>query len=373
MVQILALFFLLTGSLTGGYALYLRTDQNNLTGALKAAVDKADISTAQHTADMLQRRGYTSPAIASLKKRLAVLHGQARAWDSAQDLYRAGMFVQASGALSAFTSDALYREKAYGLLESIRNEQLHAMLQTATAMYAGGALKDAGALAQEVLKQDPGNHGALDLLSMIHLRGTPPASRQSVVRKDSGHARIRDDGDDAYKRCDLGTAIHRWTASHSPSGARKIVLAGDIRKYLALGKSAYARHDYPAAAACFDKARTFIGLLHIGGSACESLVREQCAHSYNVLGQEALSKHAFRQANTYFGKSLDCAPANHGALSGFSALNEKAEALYKKAYVLWGANKPAACGLYRQAAAIAQKDSDVYKKSTKISTACRPR
>jgi tetratricopeptide (TPR) repeat protein len=214
-------------------------------------------------------------------------------------------------------------------------------------------------LIQQVLTMDPSNADANTLLASIELHVT---ENKKLTRVNHKYKTIENPGDLAYKNGDINAAIHLWAQTHKRDDTRKVVIATNIIRYMSAGEKALTSMDYNAAITSFNKVMSFISLLNIQNNSLENTVKRNLSISYSSLGMRALKDSLYVQANSYFQKSFYHDQANEEATKGFKILNQQAESLYKKAYIISGANHTEACSLYRQALDVAQKESGVYNK-----------
>lgn len=366
---LLIMLIIIMGSGTAGYVLYADKERETLAAELKSAIQDGRTEQAHRILKTIEQHGYTSEIIVSLVKQLSMLDSLANSWDRAQQMLSSGMLTQAYNAALPFTLNTSYHSRAVAMIMEIQEKQLKGIIQTATTLYAGGNKKQAEQLLNYALEKKPGNKDAQDILAAIRTN-----EKVKHVTEHTGKGQqTRLTGDEVYKNGGLNTAIKFWSENHSKDNRRKIVLAGNINKYLNLGRKAYDRQDYASAVTLLEKAAVFVSLLGdigIRGSADEYKINSYLGVSYSMLGMLALSGQAYRRAREYFEKSLNYEPANQETIRGFSALNDQADKLYKKAYTLSVANRSEACRLYKDAILIAQKDTDVYKKIKRHIATC---
>ena len=351
------------------YVLHERRNQNVLTGELKVSLRQGRLEQARSIMSEIKKHGYASDSISILGKQLTDMQKLVDAWNTVQQYYNLGRYADARTALAPFTENTQYHDRAEVLLREIRTKELQGMMKAAETLYAQGNAEKASALIRQVLELDPSNHEARTLLAM--LKPAVP-SRRAMMHATTVKLSPVNSGDSAYKRGDFDTAVRLWSDAQNKNEAKKIALAANIKKYISIGKKAFESGDYAGAIKSFDKVQAFVTLLGIRGSEDEKAVQRYYSLSYGLLGKQALADGRYQRANFCFQKSFKFDPDNAEAARGFSALNNKAERLYKTAYMISGANMPEACRLYNQALDMAQKDADVYKKIKEHFTVCRP-
>ena len=351
------------------YVLHERRNQNVLTGELKASLRKGRLEQARGIMSEIEKHKYASNSISILGKQLTDMQKLDDAWNTVQQYYNLGRYSDVRTALAPFTENAAYHDRAAVLLGDIRTKELQSMMKAAETLYAQGYAEKAPALIRQVLELDPSNYEARTLLAM--LKPAVP-SRRAILHAATVKLSSENSGDSAYKKGYFDAAVHLWSDAQNKNDAKKIALAANIKKYISIGKKEFESGDYAGAIKSFDKVQAFVTLLGIRGSEDEKTVQRYYSLSYGLLGKQALADGRYQRANVCFQKSLKFDPDNAEAARGFSALNNKAERLYKTAYMISGANMPEACRLYNQALDMAQKDADVYKKIKEHFTVCRP-
>ena len=359
----------LSAAAFSAYLLHEQKQKNLLTGKLTASLRQDRIEQARGIMSEIKEHGFASNSISDLEKQLADMQKLHDAWNAVQQYYNLGRFAEARSALAPFTENTAYHDRVAVLLAGIRTRELQGMLKTAESLYAQGGTDEASALVHQVLELDPSNHEARALLAMVK----PAAPGDSAIKHTATVKSSRENSaDSAYRRGDFDTAVRLWTDAQNKNDAKKIALAANIKKYISIGKTAFASGDYAGAIKSFDKVQAFVTLLGIRGSADEKTVRRYYSLSYGLLGKKALASGQYQRSNVYFQESIKFDPENTEAARGFSVLNDKAGRLYKTAYMISTANMPEACRLYKQALDMAQKDTDVYKKIKEHVIACRP-
>ena len=351
------------------YVLHEQRNQHVLTGKLRASLRQSRLVQARGIMSEIKKHGYASDSISVLGKQLSVMQKLDDAWNTVQRYYDLNRYADARTALAPFTENTEYHDRAEMLLVDIRTKELQGMLKAAESLYAQGDADKASALIRQVLELDPSNHDARTLLAM--LKPAVPV-RRAMTHAATVKSSSENSGDSAYRRGDFDAAVRLWTDAQNKNDAKKIAIAANIKKYLSIGKKVFESGDYAGALKSFDKVQAFVTLLGIRGSADEKAVQRYYSLSYGLMGKQALTDGRYHRANVCFQKSLKFDPDNAEAARGFSALNNKAERLYKTAYMISGANMPEACRLYNQALDMAQKDADVYKKIKEHFIVCRP-
>ncbi len=363
----------------GGFTAYERREQSSLTDSLSRAVGQGDMVRAQKIVADIGARGYASDAIAKLKKRVAGMVALQDTWDGVVRYYQTGMFKEARTGAEAFTANAAYRERATALLGQIAAKRANDLFKTAARAYAGGDRRQALTLAQEALDADPSNKDAKALLAMIRQGGlkprasayASPGAGAALSPPSRGKAHAPGAGDRAYASGDYGLAVKLWTGTHVAADAKKIVMAGNVRKYVSIGKKAFASHDYHAALQALKKADGFVSALGIHHAADGEVVRKYLCMTYTALGRRALAESAYARARSYFEEALKNVPSDAEASQSLSDLNTRAESIYRQAYAISSANAAESCRLYRQALQMARGGTDVYKKIERRAAACR--
>ncbi len=351
------------------YVLHEQRNQNVLTGKLRASLRQGRLEQARGIMSDIKKHGYASDSISVLGKQLTVMQKLDDAWNTVQRYYDLGRYADARTALAPFTENTEYHDRTEILLGEIRTRELQGMLKAAESLYAQGNADKASALIRQVLELDPSNHDAKTLLAM--LKPAVPV-RRAMTHAATVKSSSENSGDSAYRRGDFDTAVRLWSDAQNKNDAKKIAIAANIKKYFSIGKKAFESGDYAGAIKSFDKVQAFVTLLGIRGSADEKAVQRYYSLSYGLMGKQALADYRYHRANVCFQESLKFDPDNAEAARGFSALNNKAERLYKTAYMISGANMPEACRLYNQALDMAQKDADVYKKIKEHFIVCKP-
>ncbi|MCL4468921.1 MAG: hypothetical protein M1591_08315 [Deltaproteobacteria bacterium] len=351
------------------YVLYEQKNQHVLTGELRASLNQGRLKQAQGIMSEIEKHGYASESISVLGKQLSDMKKLDDAWNKVQRYYDLGRYADARTALAPFTENTEYHDRAEVLLGDIRTRELQGMLKAAESLYAQGDADKASALIRHVLELDPLNPDAKTLLPM--LKPAVPV-RRAMTHAAAVKSSAENSGDSAYRRGDFDAAVRFWTDAQNKNDAKKIAIAANIKKYFSIGKKAFESRDYAGAIKSFDKVQAFVTLLGIRGSADEKKVQRYYSLSYGLLGKQAFADGRYHRANVCFRESLKFDPDNAEAARGFSALNNKAERLYKTAYMISGANMPEACRLYNQALDMAQKDTDVYKKIKERFIVCKP-
>ena len=351
------------------YVLHERRNQHVLTGELRASLRQGRLEQARGIMSKIKKHGYASDSISILGKQLTDMQKLVDAWNTVQRYYDLGRYADARTALTLFTENTEYHDRAEVLLGDISTKELQGMLKAAESLYAQGDADKASAMIRQVLAQDLSNPDARTLLAM--LKPAVPVHR-AMTHASAVKSSPENSGDSAYRRGDFDAAVRLWTDAQNKNNAKKIAIAANIKKYFSIGKKAFESGDYAGAITSFDKVQAFITLLGIPGSADEKALQRYYSLSYGLQGKQALADGRYHRANVCYQKSLKFDPDNAEAARGFSALNNKAERLYKTAYMISGANMPEACRLYNQALDMAQKDADVYKKIKEHFIACKP-
>ncbi|MCL4478691.1 MAG: hypothetical protein M1381_06275 [Deltaproteobacteria bacterium] len=358
---ILFVLVLISGAGLGSYTYFTYEEQNKLSKSFEQAVNKHNIADAQHILNALKEKGYHSQTISIFAKTLDDMHLKDNAWQNAQALYKSNRFTDAYNALVRFTTDNFYHDRAEELVNSIKQHLLNGIIQTATSLYIQGNTGEAKALVNTVLAEDPSSRTANELLTLMYTH----QNNNHKVHTPKLNLVYTDSGEQAYKQGDIDKAIMIWSGGGSkehPSNVKRAVIASSIKKYLNLGETAYGKLTYDAAIVYLKKADTFSEMINIKSSSVEKRLHKYLTAAYIELGKNALITHAYKKAGDFFSKALVFDPDNENALSGLITINDEANKLYKKAYVLSNANKKEACRLYMQAMDTAQKGTDVYKK-----------
>ncbi|MGC8684524.1 MAG: tetratricopeptide repeat protein [bacterium] len=349
-----------------GYNMYEDRTKQSLTNNLINAIQHNDIKHARAIILEIKRHGYKSVDIDNLEKRLISMEQLDKAWEQAKQYYNTGMYKEAKGLIAGFTETSMYRDMALTMLEEIKQKELDSTIKSAISAYSKGDRAKAVKLINDVIEIDPANQQAHSLLSTIH---------QPVVKaKTPAHHTLantsEDPGDKAYRDGAFDKALFLWSHSQKPGDTKKAIILTNIRKYMSIGERHLKDGDYKKAIESFNKILIFTGLIGITNKAFEHTINGMISDAYSRLGKAALTNCAYEQANVYFQRSIMFNPGNVQALQGFSTLNEEAEHLYKKAYVITDVNASEACKLYKQASLIAQKDTDVYKKIKEHLVSC---
>jgi tetratricopeptide (TPR) repeat protein len=343
----------------GSYLIYRHKDQASLTNALKNFVQEHDLPKAEEVLSQIKLHRYNSKSITTIEKELIKMKEEHNMWEKAQNYYNLGMYKEAVCILQGFTSSTYYRDRAISELSAIKEKEIGQKINYAKQLYEQGDMDGSRLLIQQVLTMDPSNADANTLLASIELHVT---ENKKLTRVNHKYKTIENPGDLAYKNGDINAAIHLWAQTHKRDDTRKVVIATNIIRYMSAGEKALTSMDYNAAITSFNKVMSFISLLNIQNNSLENTVKRNLSISYSSLGMRALKDSLYVQANSYFQKSFYHDQANEEATKGFKILNQQAESLYKKAYIISGANHTEACSLYRQALDVAQKESGVYNK-----------
>lgn len=364
----LLLFLTILFICAAAFLIYNHEIQMRLTNTLKHVVQTHDLAQGEEALSQIKAHGYKSDQISLLEKEFMRLKEEENAWKKAQNYYNLGMYKEATTILQTFTSNAEYKDRAILELNTIKEKAVKQKIGYATQLYIAGQLRDAQLLIQEVLAIDPLNTDANALLSTIK---SYVLENKKIKHNIQSQSIVENPGDLAYKNGDIDKAILLWQQKNEKDDTKKVIVATNIKRYMNTGERALASLNYETAITSFNKVAKFMALLKLHNTILENAIKKNLSISYSFLGMEALKDGMYIQANNYFQKSFSYDPANEEVIKGFNILNQEADALYKKAYIISNANHAEACKLYKQALDIAGKDTDVYKKIKQHFSACQ--
>jgi len=326
--------------------LAIRPDDKEALALMKSAVDEEMYLLAMKEFETLKAEGKTQGAIESLKK----IH-----------------------------EGSVYYKKAQEELKNLRQMFVEPMLEEARGFLREKKWDQAREKLEMVVESDPDNAVAVEFLSLLDYweanetrekeqHGDKKIERKNREKKSELMNEKRDPDDEAlirYMQGDLDGAISLWQENSGEQRAReRFVLATSVRKYMKISETESKKGRMEPSVQALTRALTFHERIAEGkNSPTGKTITSSLADVIAGKGEEELSLGRFSDAYASFNKAIKVDEGNRKAQEGMAKLGQKAEEIFRQAYLIEKVNLEEAMEKWKEVMSMVPPENEYYTKS----------
>lgn len=278
-----------------------------------------------------------------------------------------GKMQNALEALRRVSEGSVYYARAQDQMKGLRHKFVEPLLEEAKGYLKEKKWDRAREKLENVLENDPDNIVAIVLLDLLNSwEGTGKRKQAPKEKKsEAPPAAPATEAMTLYLQGDLDGAISSWERHSAEKEAReKLVLATALKRHLALADIVARKGDADAAIVSLTKALVFHERISGGkGGPTGTRISSSLADTLSSKGEGDMKNGRYAEAFVSFTKALEAEGGDIRAREGMTQLGQKAEDLFRQAYVLEKVNPTEALNKWKQIVLMVPPNNEYYAKS----------
>lgn len=295
------------------------------------------------------------------------------------DTFKAeGKMQGAIESLRKIPEGSVYYKKAQEEIKNLRLMFVEPVLEEARVFLREKKWAKAREKLEMVIESDPDNITAVEFLNLLNYweaNETPEKGqhgdkieRKKREKKTERFYEKRNPDEEAlirYMQGDMDGAISLWQENTGEKKAReRFVLATSVKKYMKISEDESRKGRIEPSIKALTRALTFHERIAEGkNSPTGKMITSSLGNAYAGKGEEELSLGRFGDAYTSFKEAIKVDEGNIKAKEGMANLGQKAEEIFRQAYLIEKVNLEEALEKWKEVMSMVPPENEYYTKS----------